>query len=80
MASSMGRALFATCSGYLGAGLESVRMGDEVWVLAGASVPCVLRPAGEKQYRLVGDAYVHGLMHGDGSVVTSREMTSVVIV
>ncbi|KAK3385980.1 hypothetical protein B0H63DRAFT_510640 [Podospora didyma] len=34
------------------AGLESVRIGDEVWVLASASVPCVLRPSGEKQYRL----------------------------
>ncbi|KAM7210317.1 Heterokaryon incompatibility protein (HET) domain containing protein [Rhypophila decipiens] len=80
MAASMGRAMFITCTGYLGTGLESVRMRDEVWVLAGASVPCVLRPVVEKRYHLVGDAYVHGLMHGDDSVVSSGRIESVIIV
>ncbi|KAK0738840.1 heterokaryon incompatibility protein-domain-containing protein [Schizothecium vesticola] len=81
LGASMGRALFATCTGYLGSGLESVRVGDEVWILAGASVPCVLRPTtGGKRYRLVGDAYVHGLMDGNNSMVTSEKMESVVIV
>ena len=43
--------------------LNSARIGDEVWVLAGSSAPCVLRPTGEGRYRFVGDAYVHGVSY-----------------
>lgn len=57
----------------LGTGPRSLRVGDEVWILAGGKVPYVLRqvknkvaPAGsENRYRLIGEAYVHGLMHGN---------------
>ena len=53
--------LFRTEKGYLGMGPVSVLPGDEVWVLAGARVPFVLR-----RCRLLGQCYVHGLMHGEG--------------
>ncbi|KIX92053.1 uncharacterized protein Z520_12207 [Fonsecaea multimorphosa CBS 102226] len=58
----------------LGTGPQSLRVGDEVWILAGGKVPYILRPiksgtdgeyVGEKTHRLVGEAYVHGVMHGD---------------
>jgi hypothetical protein len=36
---------------------------DEVRLLNNAAVPFILRPYGESQYPLVGEAYVHGIMH-----------------
>ncbi|KIW84644.1 hypothetical protein Z517_00032 [Fonsecaea pedrosoi CBS 271.37] len=58
----------------LGTGSRSLRVGDEVWILGGGKVPYVLRPVngradgeglGDRTHRLVGEAYVHGLMHGN---------------
>ncbi|KAK3328228.1 heterokaryon incompatibility protein-domain-containing protein [Cercophora scortea] len=78
VASGRMRRVFRTEGGYLGTGPRSLKAGDEVWVLAGANVPMVLRrPAQgtttERRRRLVGEAYVHGFMHskrrgGDASV------------
>jgi hypothetical protein len=62
-----GRRLFLTGDKYLGIGPESLEVGDQVWVLAGAQVPLVLRSTGSR-WRLVGEAYVCGVM--DGEAVT----------
>lgn len=59
------RSLFRTRKGYLGIGAQSLRMGDEVWLLAGAAVPFILRSCGDGEYELVGEAYLHGVMHGE---------------
>lgn len=61
------RRIFRTRSGLLGTGPRSIREGDEVWILAGANVPFVLRrvESDNNRHTLVGEAYVHGLMHGD---------------
>lgn len=48
---------------FMGLGPEDLAAGDEIHVLSGASVPFVLRKKGEN-YRLIGEAYVHGLMYG----------------
>ena len=60
-----GRRLFTTFQKWLGLGPESIEQGDEVWLLKNAGVPFILRPHGESQYMLVGEAYVHGIMHGE---------------
>ncbi|GAA5230790.1 hypothetical protein GCM10025794_37670 [Massilia kyonggiensis] len=41
-------------------------IGDEVWVLAGSGAAMVLRATeiGD-EFRLVGAAYVHGIMNGE---------------
>jgi Heterokaryon incompatibility protein (HET) len=57
------RRVFRTRNGLLGTGARSLSKGDEVWVLAGANVPLVLRRLKHGVYRLVGEAYVHGIMH-----------------
>ncbi|KAJ9156280.1 hypothetical protein NKR23_g1143 [Pleurostoma richardsiae] len=62
---SPGRRIFRTRDNYLGNGPRSIEVGDEVWVLAGLKVPFLLRPQGNGRYLAVGDAYVHGLMHGE---------------
>ena len=71
------RRLFATRKGYLGLGPASIEVGDAVWIFPGAKVPFVLRPVASPQFentasepsrfKLVGEAYVHGIMHGEGS-------------
>ncbi|KAF5675871.1 het-domain-containing protein [Fusarium circinatum] len=60
-----GRGLFVTDDGRLGWGLPSTQAGDEVWILEGCRIPCLLRPSGDGRYKLVGEAYVHGIMHGE---------------
>ncbi|KAG5757588.1 hypothetical protein H9Q72_014271 [Fusarium xylarioides] len=64
-APARGRGLLVTAKGRLGWGLLSSREGDEVWILKGFQVPCLLRPMGDERYKLVGEAYVHGIMHGE---------------
>jgi hypothetical protein len=60
-----GRRLFVTPEKWLGSGPELLESGDEVWLLKNAAVPFILRPTGDSQYQLVGEAYVHGIMYGE---------------
>lgn len=65
------RTLVRLGNGLLGLANWSTQVGDEVWALAGSRVPFTLReecsdgPADESRYRLIGEAYVHGVMHGE---------------
>ena len=59
------RRLMRTDGSLLGAGPLDSRVGDEVWILAGAITPFVLRPLDGGHRQLVGEAYVHGVMHGE---------------
>ncbi|KAJ4177927.1 hypothetical protein NW767_014982 [Fusarium falciforme] len=56
-----------TTTGYLGLALRSTRVGDEIWILAGCPMPVVLRKVESdiNAYRLIGEVYVHGIMHGE---------------
>jgi len=60
-----GRRMFRTKGNYLGMGTSSVEEGDEVWALKGGSVPLVLRKVEPGLYRLIGEAYIHGVMNGE---------------
>ena len=53
--------------GGLGLAPDSVQIGDEVWILAGSQVPFILRSVdgSPRRYKLIGEAYVHGIMHGE---------------
>lgn len=64
--SCKGRAFFITKTGYYGLGPFVMKPGDECHVLNGARVPFVLRRTSERApVRLMGEAYVHGIMHGE---------------
>lgn len=56
------RRFFVTKKGYTGTGYPGVEVGDVVCVLFGAWYPFALRPMGGERWRLVGSAYVHGVM------------------
>lgn len=60
------RRLFRTQNGYLGTGPRSLRTGDEIWILHRGGLPFVLRPQHKfGHYRLIGEAFVYGIMHGE---------------
>lgn len=61
---SYGRSMLMSKAGYIGLGPSDAQVGDSLAFLGGGSVPYVLRREGEV-YKLVGDCYVHGVMHGE---------------
>lgn len=73
------RRVFRTEHGWFGNGPHSLMNGDQVWILAAADVPFLLRPQANGRYRLVGEAYVHGIMHGEAVNEESQELTQIVI-
>lgn len=66
-----------TKRGYLGLGSVHVQMDDMVVVLGGGDVLRVLwlveSVEGERQYRLVGEAYVHEILDGE-AVMAKHEV------
>jgi hypothetical protein len=61
--SSTGRS-FKTIAGNVDTGPREMQVGDSVCILAGGNIPFILRPQG-KSYRLIGPAYVNGIMDGE---------------
>lgn len=60
------RCLLATAKGGFGLGPLITRPGDVCCVIFGADVPFVLRPSADASgYRLLGEAFVHGVMNGE---------------
>ena len=61
---AVSRRLFRTEQNHLGLCHSSTRPGDEVWYLARASTPFILRKIEDTQqsFKLVGYAYVHGFI------------------
>lgn len=59
----LGRKLFISTKGFLGYTTEVAEPGDEIWLIARCKMPVILRRF-EGGYRLIGEAYVHGLMQG----------------
>jgi hypothetical protein len=62
-----GRKFFSTAAGRIGFGPRTMSVGDVVCIIKGAKVAFVLAPHPTllDAYYLKGEAYVHGLMHGE---------------
>ena len=67
------RRLFGTAKGYLGIGAFSPQADDKVWVLGEANTPAILRKQSNGLYRLVDEAYVHGVMNGEAIRSVTQE-------
>jgi hypothetical protein len=59
---SSGRKFCTTINGYMGWVPLEAREGDRICYFEGCKLPFVIRPC-EDEYQLVGDCYLHGLMH-----------------
>jgi hypothetical protein len=74
------RRLFVTQEGYFGCGAQTLAVDDEVWILGGADTPMVLRKLPSGGYRLIGEAYVHGVMHGEAvASMTQAQLQKIVL-
>jgi hypothetical protein len=60
---SRGRRLFFTATGEVGLGPQIMKTGDVCCILHGGHVPFILRETTEGMFRLVGEAYVEGIMY-----------------
>jgi Heterokaryon incompatibility protein (HET) len=61
-----GRKLFKSLNNLVGMGSSSVEAGDEIWLIRDSRTPLILRPKpGTQDFLLVGEAYLHGFMHGE---------------
>lgn len=78
-----GYSLFVTEGGYIGVVLGAATVGDSICVVDGSCVPLILRelvdtskkavpPSEARTHRLVGTAYVHGVMDGEISKAVER--------
>lgn len=79
-----GRKLFRTKqNGFLGNGPQSLEIGDLVCVLAGGTVPYLIRPVDDtkgNRFRFIGEAYVHGIMHGEAVQAQGIEVHEIILV
>ena len=72
-AATKNRCLIITDKGYVGLSPSMTEAGDVVAILEGAETPFILRPtADEGVFRLLGDCYLHGVMHGE--LVSTKEL------
>jgi hypothetical protein len=59
------RKIVRTATGYLGLASNTTEIGDSVMLCKGSRVPLIMRMNQEDgSFRLIGDAYVHGIMTG----------------
>jgi Heterokaryon incompatibility protein (HET) len=63
-----GRKFFVTEKGYLGLGPRAMKEGDFAVIIGGLQVPMVLRVKEDGCFQILGEAYVHGFMDGEGPI------------
>ncbi len=73
------RSLFITENGRVGIGNNILQPGDQVWLLAGAKVPFLLRGANAYTMQVVGEAYVDGVMYGEMWPVDERAVQDITL-
>ncbi|KAI0967575.1 HET-domain-containing protein [Xylaria arbuscula] len=58
------RRFFITKNGYMGLGPRDTNVGDSIILLQGYQAPILARDTEEGRWKVVGDAYAHGIMEG----------------
>jgi len=74
---SAGRSFAVTQKGYIGYADQHCRPGHVVSILGGGHTPFVLAPTlsgeGEPRHRVIGDAYIYGIMQGEAFGLAARQ-------
>jgi hypothetical protein len=60
-----GRAFFVSSTRFLGSVPKDTMVGDTIYIFLGAKVPFVVRRKEDDTFRLIGECYAFGLMHGE---------------
>jgi len=72
LTTSMRRA-FSCAQGYLGLGPRGLMEGDIIVIIYSGDMPFVLRPIPGGRFKLIGEAYVHGIMDGEFLKIRPRD-------
>ena len=59
------RRVTRTSQGYIGLCNRYTEAGDRLALIDGVCVPIVLRPTLDGRWRIIGESYVYGVMHGE---------------
>lgn len=73
------RRLFIADTGYVGCGDARLSVGDFIVVIAGSCTPFLLRHGSSGRYKLIGEAYVHGIMFGEHAMKPDVEWESITL-
>ncbi|KAH8896971.1 HET-domain-containing protein [Thozetella sp. PMI_491] len=75
LTASAGRSFVVTQKGYIGYAAQQCRPGHVVSILGGGCAPFVLAPhlLPEPRYKVIGDAYIHGIMQGEAFELAGRQ-------
>ncbi|KAI1820363.1 hypothetical protein F4861DRAFT_523269 [Xylaria intraflava] len=73
IAKTAGKKPFLSQSGHVGLGPADLSVGDVISIPYGSTVPLAFREAGDGAYRLVGEVYAFGIMHGEFMKVHRQE-------
>lgn len=73
------RRLFIADTGHVGCGELGLVIGDLIVVVAGSSIPLILRHSSGGRYKLIGEAYVHGIMFGEHAMKPGVEWESITL-
>ncbi|KAH8588301.1 hypothetical protein B0O99DRAFT_693587 [Bisporella sp. PMI_857] len=78
----LNRRFFMTEKGCMGLGPFTLLEGDTIMLVAGAYVPYVFRPAAAEggSWVLVGETYIHGIMHGEALQAGELEFKTIDLV
>ena len=66
IARTVRRRMFVTERGYVGLAPEMTEPGCCVAIVKGGKFPLIMKPRDYTKWELLGDSYVHGIMHGEG--------------
>ena len=62
---AFGRAFFISRTGFMGLAPKAALPDDEIVLFLGARIPFVIRRSGNRNWNLIGECYVYGLMFGE---------------
>jgi hypothetical protein len=62
------RTFFGTVCGRLGLGPLFTAGGDQVWLVKGSKTPHIFRAMNDGTFKMLGQAYLHGVMQGDTAI------------
>ena len=75
-----GNCLFNTKAGMLGMATRQLEKEDEVFLIAGLGLPMIFRRNAAGCYRVIGPAYIPGMMQGEMWSVKNEGLTALNVV